>query len=77
MDISSWHLDPAWVYYPSALVLVALCAGAWLLTLATLPGNWIVVALAAGFADQSHLCRAFKAELGVSPCDWRDLVRAD
>jgi AraC family transcriptional regulator len=33
------------------------------------------VALAAGFADQSHLCRAFKAELGVSPVDFRRLVR--
>jgi AraC family transcriptional regulator len=35
------------------------------------------VALAAGFADQSHLCRAFKAELGFSPCAWRDLARAE
>ena len=50
MDISSWHLDPAWVYYPSALLLVLLCIVAWLTTLLTVPGNWIVVALAAGFA---------------------------
>jgi len=50
MDISSWHLDPAWVYYPSALLLVLLCIAAWLTTLLTVPGNWIVVALAAGFA---------------------------
>lgn len=50
MDPSSWHLDPAWVYYPSALVLLVLCVVAWLTTLLTLPGNWIVVALAAGFA---------------------------
>jgi uncharacterized protein YqgC (DUF456 family) len=50
MDLSSWHLDPAWIYYPSALVLLVLCIGAWLTSLFTLPGNWIVVALAAGFA---------------------------
>jgi uncharacterized protein len=50
MDPSSWHLDPAWVYYPAALLLVVLCGAAWLTSLFTLPGNWIVVALAAGFA---------------------------
>ena len=50
MDISSWHIDPVWIYYPSAVLLVLLCIGAWLLTLLTVPGNWIVVGLAAGFA---------------------------
>ena len=50
MDILSWHVDPVWVYYPSAVLLVVLCLGAWLTTLFTVPGNWIVVALAAGFA---------------------------
>jgi uncharacterized protein len=50
MDVTSWHLDLAWIYYPSALVLLVLCIGAWLTSLFTLPGNWIVVALAAGFA---------------------------
>jgi uncharacterized protein YqgC (DUF456 family) len=50
MDISSWNIDPAWVYYPSAILLIALCIVAWLTSLLTLPGNWIVVALAAGFA---------------------------
>jgi AraC family transcriptional regulator len=32
------------------------------------------VAAALGFADQSHLCRAFRAELGISPSDYRALV---
>jgi uncharacterized protein YqgC (DUF456 family) len=50
MDISSWNIDPAWVYYPSALLLVVLCAVAWFTSVFTLPGNWMVVALAAGFA---------------------------
>jgi hypothetical protein len=48
--ISAWHIDLVWIYYPSAVLLVALCIGAWLLTLLTVPGNWIVVGLAAGFA---------------------------
>lgn len=34
------------------------------------------VALAAGFADQSHLCRAFRRELGLTPGGFRRLVRA-
>ena len=50
MDISSWKIDPVWMYYPSATVLVLLCVGAWLTTLLTLPGNWFVVLLVAGFA---------------------------
>lgn len=50
MDISSFDIDPAWVYYPSALLFVALCVVAWFTSVFTLPGNWFVVALAAGFA---------------------------
>jgi uncharacterized protein len=50
MDLSAWNLDPDWVYYPSVAVFFALCVIAWLTTLFTLPGNWLVVALAAGFA---------------------------
>ena len=50
MDLSAWNLDLAWVYYPSVVLLVVLCIAAWLTTLFTLPGNWLVVALAAGFA---------------------------
>lgn len=50
MDLTPWQLDPAWVYYPAAAVLVLLCACAWATSIFTLPGNWIVVALAAGFA---------------------------
>jgi uncharacterized protein YqgC (DUF456 family) len=50
MDFSSWNIDPVWIYYPSAVLLVVLCMGVWLLTLLTLPGNWIVVGLAAVFA---------------------------
>jgi uncharacterized protein YqgC (DUF456 family) len=50
MDLSTWNLDPALVYYPAVLVFVALCIAAWLTSLFTLPGNWFVVALAAGFA---------------------------
>src|SRR3989304_6051036 len=50
MDIFSWHIDPVWVYYPSAVLLVLVCVAAWLTTLLTLPGNWAVGVLAAGFA---------------------------
>lgn len=50
MDFSSIELDPAWVYYPSALLFVGLCVLAWFTSVFTLPGNWFVVALAAGFA---------------------------
>jgi uncharacterized protein len=50
MDISAWQIDPAWIYYPSAALLLVLCVAAWLTTLLTVPGNWIVVGLAAGFA---------------------------
>lgn len=50
MDLSAWNLDLAWVYYPAVAVFFVLCVVAWLTTLFTLPGNWLVVALAAGFA---------------------------
>jgi uncharacterized protein len=50
MDISSWNIDPVLAYYPSAVLLLLLCIAAWLTTLLTVPGNWIVVGLAAGFA---------------------------
>jgi uncharacterized protein len=50
MDLTSIDIDPAWVYYPAALLLVALCVVAWFTSVFTLPGNWMVVALAAGFA---------------------------
>jgi uncharacterized protein len=69
MDIFSWHIDPAWVYYPAAVVFVLLCIAAWLTTLLTLPGNWIVVALAAGFAW------LFSADAGYG-IEWRTVVIA-
>lgn len=50
MNLSAWNLDAAWIYYPAVLLLLVLCVAAWLTSLFTLPGNWIVVALAAGFA---------------------------
>lgn len=68
MDFS-WHIDPTWVYYPSAALLVVVCVAAWLLTLLTLPGNWIVVGLAAGFAW------LFPAELGRG-IEWRTVIIA-
>jgi AraC family transcriptional regulator len=33
----------------------------------------VEVALGAGFADQSHFCRVFKAQTGVTPATFRDL----
>jgi uncharacterized protein YqgC (DUF456 family) len=39
-----------WLYYLLALLLVLACGVAWLTTLVTMPGNWIVVGLAAVFA---------------------------
>lgn len=67
MDIFSWHIDPAWVYYPSAVLLVLVCIAAWLTTLLTLPGNWAVVGLAAGFAW------LFPADVGRG-IEWRTVV---
>jgi hypothetical protein len=43
-------MDPAWTYYVWALLLVIACACAWLLSLVALPGNWLVLGLAAVFA---------------------------
>jgi uncharacterized protein YqgC (DUF456 family) len=43
-------MDASWAYYVWALLLVVACAMAWLLSLVALPGNWIVLALAALFA---------------------------
>jgi hypothetical protein len=43
-------MDAALVYYVWAFVLVVACAIAWLLSLVALPGNWVVLALAAIFA---------------------------
>lgn len=34
------------------------------------------VALACGFADQSHLTRRFKGSVGATPSLWRDMLRA-
>jgi len=39
-----------WVYYIWALLLVLASCVAWLTTLVTLPGNWLIVGLAALFA---------------------------
>jgi AraC-like DNA-binding protein len=33
------------------------------------------VALGAGFADQAHLCRVFKATTGITPLGFRRLAR--
>ena len=43
-------MPEATIYYLSAVTLVILCIGSWLLNLVTLPGNWIVVGCAALFA---------------------------
>ena len=34
-----------------------------------------MVALACGFADQSHLTRRFKGSVGVTPSAWRTMSR--
>jgi AraC family transcriptional regulator len=39
------------------------------------PGIGAIAAML-GFADQSHFCRTFRAELGVSPSAYRALVRS-
>jgi uncharacterized protein YqgC (DUF456 family) len=43
-------MDSAWVYYPSAVLLILACGAGWLATLLTLPGNWLIVLFAALFA---------------------------
>lgn len=40
----------AWAYYLWALLLVLACAAAWLTTLVSVPGNWLIVGFAALFA---------------------------
>lgn len=40
----------SWVYYLWAIALVLACCVGWLTTLLSLPGNWIIVGLAALFA---------------------------
>jgi AraC family transcriptional regulator len=42
--------------------------------LASTDAPLVHVALAAGFADQSHLCRVFKAEMGLTPQAYRALA---
>jgi uncharacterized protein YqgC (DUF456 family) len=39
-----------WLYYLLALALVFACGVAWLTTLVTIPGNWLILGLAALFA---------------------------
>jgi AraC-like DNA-binding protein len=34
------------------------------------------LALAAGFADQSHLTRSFKRQVGTTPGSWRRMCHA-
>lgn len=46
----SFDVTQATIYFLSALLLLLLSIGAWLLTLVTLPGNWLIVACAALFA---------------------------
>jgi uncharacterized protein YqgC (DUF456 family) len=43
-------MDPVWIYFLWAVLLVVASGIAWLLTLFTLPGNWLIVAAAALFA---------------------------
>ncbi len=40
----------AWIYYLWAVLLLVASAASWLLTLVTLPGNWLIAAAAALFA---------------------------
>jgi uncharacterized protein YqgC (DUF456 family) len=40
----------AWLYYLVVVILLLLSIAAWLLTLLTLPGNWLIVLAAAVFA---------------------------
>ena len=56
------YFSPEVIYYIWAVLLILACAGAWCLTLFTLPGNWLIVALAAAFAWFYHS----PATLGLS-----------
>ena len=44
----------AWLYYLLVLLLLLLNVGGWLLNLAALPGNWLIVVLAAAFSTCVH-----------------------
>lgn len=45
------------------------------LRLAESDANLASIAVASGFADQSHLCRAFRSEFGMTPGRFRGLIR--
>lgn len=49
-----FNINPELVYYLWATLLVLACAGSWCLTLFMMPGNWIMVCLAALFAWFYH-----------------------
>lgn len=44
-------MDPAWLYYLWATLLVLACVAAWTANLFALPGNWLIVAAVALFAS--------------------------
>jgi uncharacterized protein YqgC (DUF456 family) len=44
------QMEATWIYYFWALLLVITCGVAWLLSLISLPGNWIMVGAAALYA---------------------------
>ncbi len=48
------ELTPQIIYYCWAALLILACCAAWCLTLLTLPGNWLMVGLAALFAWFYH-----------------------
>jgi AraC-like DNA-binding protein len=50
---------------------------AWARSLIIAGADLAEAALAAGFADQSHMTRQFKARYGVTPGRWAALVRAE
>jgi uncharacterized protein YqgC (DUF456 family) len=49
-DVRIGRMMSAWLYYLAVALLLVTSTAGWLLTLLTLPGNWIVVAAAAVFA---------------------------
>ncbi|WP_339909598.1 DUF456 domain-containing protein [Symmachiella dynata] len=52
--MSYFSPSPEVIYYTWAVLLILASIGAWLLTLFTMPGNWLIVALAAAFAWFYH-----------------------
>jgi AraC family transcriptional regulator len=44
--------------------------------LASTEASLAALAIDAGFADQSHLCRIFKADMGITPGRYRSLMQA-